>query len=287
MKRTGRLAFLCLLLIIGTRLVYSQNQTGLKVSLWYGIRDISCTQYPANSNLDFLNFLKANKAYPEDDYLGFATVIRFGGKWEADLRFTVNSGWNPSAFNLKARYFPVKQIGLSAGVFGYPYYINNFELYHKTRDLEYYTDIRDNSNFKQRVATDLGIQAGIAVPWHARFFHTQFQFHGGVSSFSRFSESFGQKRINANLKREILYKTQPSFNWFVMPEAEINLDLLRIKNLRMGIQVQASYYLTNKYINYQRIISTWTYDSPLVEDISSPRHRLDKLEIDFGVYFTL
>lgn len=273
-------------LIMGPLETYSQKMIeDIKISTWYGTREITCANFPATSNLDFMEYLDANSEYPEDDYAGLATRIKFKGNWEADLRFTVNSGWRPSGFTVKVNHFPFKYLGLSAGIFGYPYYINAFDLYHTSRDLEYYTDIRHYSTHKQRLVSDIGIFTGLVIPLHFKFLHSILQLNGGISSFSKFSESFGQKRINSNLKREIFYDTQNSFSWFLMPEAVVYIDLIKMKNLRFGIQTQMSWYTTNKYVNYQRTISTWTSNNPVVEQIKNPKHPLKKFEFNVGTYF--
>ena len=95
----------------------------VRLSTWFGFREIQCERFAPGEHLDFIDYLKANEDYPEDEYLGFALLMNFKGPLQTDLRLTLNSGFGLSGYNLKIRYFPSKFIGLSAGLLRHPYYI--------------------------------------------------------------------------------------------------------------------------------------------------------------------
>jgi len=255
----------------------------VRLSTCFGFREIQCERFAPGEHLDFIDYLEANEDYPEDEYLGFALLMNFKGPWQTDLRFTLNSGFGLSGYNLKIRYFPSKFVGLSAGMLRHPHGIYYFEDYLINRDVDYYTDVRGGSKHKYMVANDKGWMAGLVFPLDYKFMHLTLQVHGGVSSIVPFREEFGQKRINSNFRRDLVYETRDSYNWFFYPEAAFFIDLLRIRDVRIGIQAQASWYLTKKYLNYTLTTYEWTYNSPETMRITSPSHRLEKLEFDIGL----
>lgn len=255
----------------------------LRFSSWFGFREIQCERFAPTSNLDFVDYLEANEDYSEDEYLGFTLFMSFDNHWQTDLRFTLNSGWGFSGYNLKLNYFPLKQVGLSIGMLRHPHYVYYYEEYLYNRDVDYYTDVRNGSNHKYSVAADKGWMAGLIFPLNYKFLHLTLQLHGGVSSIVPFKEEFGQKRMNSNFRRDLVFETKDSYNWFFFPEAAFSVDLFRIGHASFGIQAQASWFLTNKYLNYTLTTYEWTYDAPKTEEITSPAHRLDKLEYDVGL----
>lgn len=253
-----------------------------KISTWFGTRNISSEVFGINQNLDFINFLNSNNDYAEDDYLGFAAHLWLKGNWEAKLQFALNSSFSPSSFNVKGVYFPIKHLGLSIGAFAYPQLINEFNYFHLLTDLGYYADI--NSNYRQREVHDLGISAGIVLPINYRFLHFELQLNGGFSSYNSFREVIRQKQINSNLIKEIEYTTKISPTFFISPELEIYADIVKIKNAMLGIQLQTSWLKSKKNIDYQRIIYVWTANSPITDQINSPKHNVDLFEINVGIY---
>jgi hypothetical protein len=255
-----------------------------KISTWFGTRNISSEIFELNQNLDFINYLNSNDEYAEDDYLGFAAHFWLKGNWEAELEFALNSSFRPSSFKVRSVYFPIKHLGLSIGAFAYPQLIDEFNNFHLLTDLGYFGDI--NSNFRQREVHDLGISAGIVLPINYHFLHFELQLNGGFSSYNKFKEIIKQKQINSNLIKEIEYTTKISPAFFISPELEIYADIVKIKNTVLGVQVQASAFKSKKNIDYQRTVYIWTANNPVIEQINSPNHTVEKFELDFGLYLS-
>jgi len=255
----------------------------IRISTYFGYREIECQRFDPGEHLDFMDYLEANEDYPEDEYLGFAYFLNFDGPWQIVGRFTLDSGWDFSGYNLKLRYFPFNSIGLSAGVFRRPHYIRYYDEYLINRDVDYYTDSRNGSDHKYMEAGDKGWMAGLVLPVDYRFLHLTMELHGGLSSIIPFQEEFGQKKMNSNFRRDLVYEAKNSYNWFFFPEATLGIDIFRIKRVRIGIQAQASWYLTKKYLNYSLTTYEWTYDNPITTQVYSPKHRLQKLEFDVGL----
>lgn len=254
-----------------------------KVSTWFGGREMKSNILPLSENLDFLNYVLDDQEYANYEYLGFATQLWFKGKWQADLKLTLDPGFRPSSYMVKAMYFPVKQFGVSMGIFGYPQYINQFNEFHAISDGGHFEDT--DTNYRQSVIYDNGFSAGIIVPLKYKFLHLTVQMNSGISSFSKLTETILLKEKNNNFKKEIQYKTVNSYKVFIYPEVELNVDCLKFKKNVLGLQMQTSWYKTSKAINYNRTTYNWTYENPIIEQVKNPEHPLTKFEIDFGLYY--
>ncbi len=282
MRKTVLSLMICSVAMMLTIPINAQLEE-VRFSSYFGFREIQCERFAPTEQLDFVNYLEANEDYPEDEYLGFQMLMRFRNHSEMDMRFTLNSGWGLSGYNLKLRHYPTPFIGFSIGILRHPYYIYYFDDYLIERDQDYYTDPRNGSGHKYLVSADQGLMAGLVFPLEYRIFHLTMQIHGGASSIIPFQEEIGQKQKNSNFRRDLVFEAKNSYNWFVLPEAALYVDLLRIKDVRIGIQAQASWYVTQKYIDYNLTTYDWTYDSPQTLHIESPVHRLEKLEYDVGL----
>lgn len=259
--------------------------TDWSFSTWFGFRDIQTERFAPTAQLDFLDYIRSNEVGPEDEYLGFALRMKFDNHTEFDGRFTVNSGWGLAGYNLKIRHYPIPFMGLSVGVLNQPLYLRHYDDYLINRDTEFYTDFRNGTTYKYYDAQDLGWMAGVVLPVNYRIFHLMLQLHGGVSTLKPFRDEFGQKQKNSNFRRDLVYETNLSYNWFFYPEACFSIDIVRIKKIRIGVQAQASWYLSNKYLDYKLTTYNWTYTDPITTHVESPGHRLAKLEYDVGLVF--
>lgn len=284
MRQSGFFISTALCLLYSTSLLAQVKET--KLSSWFGLREIQCERYAPGAELDFMDYLEANEDYPEDEYLGFAWQTRWANHTELDLRFTLNSGWGLSGYELTIKHFPFPFLGLSAGAFRQSFYFRNYDQFLTRRDTGYYTDLRNGTNLKYHDGRDQGWQAGLVIPLSWKFLHLSVHLKGGVSSIVPFEEEFGQKRKQSNYRRDLLFKTKDSYNWFIYPKAALSVDLLRIRDTRIGFQAQAGWFVSNKFIDYDLTLFEWTYQSPQTFHVESPTHRLTKLDVDLGLYVT-
>lgn len=281
-----KILLLTMAVVLIVTATYGQKQKrwiqDVKYSTWLGIRDFHLQEIPSDQNLDFINYLYANQKGPEGDYLGFAWLIKFNNHWEADVKYTLNFGYNRGAHDIKIRYFPEnKKLGYSLGLFSFPTLIRGFANFNIEKDLDFHTG---NWNGRETRIHDHGFTVGVALPLHYKFLHCILRMNGGYSSIGRFEETIKQKELDSNLKRIFVYETLPSYNIFFYPEIEAYIDLIRINKARLGIQVQASWYATHKFLNYQRSTYEWTMDSPIIDRIESPMHAFEKNEVNVGLY---
>lgn len=283
MKIRTSILILGLISLPGFR-VYSQDKLieKYKVSLWFGTRDVSRDSLQNNENLDFMNYLHSSPDLAEYQYLGISTHLWFRGKWEADLKIAMFDDFAPNNLNLKAQYFPLQNLGLSVGFYSYPQLLNDFSTYHRINDLGFYGDL--NTNFRQRRVHETGLIVGLVLPINYRPFHCMIQLNGGISSLSTFKEIVGQKQINSNFRKEINYSTLISPAFFLFPEIELNFDCFKIRDSKVGIQIQSSWYTVYRSIDYERTTYEWTSIAPTKERINSPIHHFEKFELDFGIY---
>jgi hypothetical protein len=270
---------------VGTK-AYSQDKfiQDYKVSLFFGTRDVSRDSLHNTANIDFMNYLHSSDDMAEYQYLGFSTHLRFRGNWEADIKIAMYDDFAPNNINLKAQYFPIKNLGVSVGFYTYPQLLNDFTTYHRINDEMFFGDI--SSNFRQMRIHETGIMTGIVLPLNYRALHCTINLNGGVSTLSTFKDVVQQKQINSNLRRQINYSSIASPALFLFPEIELNLDCFKVGNTKIGIQAQSSWYTVSRSIDYNRTVYEWTTIAPTTERIKSPNHHFEKFEIDFGIYMT-
>ncbi len=193
------------------------------VSSWFGLRKTTRDIFSNTGNLDFLNYLD----FESDEYLGFTTHACFNDKWEADVKLALYSDMIPTYLNAKGIYKPFRYLGFTVGIYIYPHYLNNYDSYHKLQDDGFYGDI--NTNTRQNLLNETGFIAGLVFPFSYHSFTCTLYFSGGISSMVKFEEVFDQKEVNSNLRRVIRYETLPSPALYFLPEAELKLDILKLK----------------------------------------------------------
>lgn len=283
MSKTASVSLVLLLSFVFTTKLNAQWLEEVQASSWFGFRQIECEVHTPGEHLDFMNYLRANTEDWEDEYLGVHYLLKIRGHMQLDIKMALNSGLYLDAYTFKIRHFPVPFMGWSLGVFSQPFDFRHYDEFLLNRDTEYFTDLRNSTNYSYMNVSDHGLMAGLVLPADYKFLHLTLQLNGGVSTFGSFEDVFGQKRKNSNYRRELHYESRSSYNWFFLPEAALSIDLLRIKDIRIGIQAQASWYVTNKYVDYELSTYEWTYDDPVSIHVDMPGHRLTKLEYDAGL----
>lgn len=253
-------------------------------SNWIGLRYIECDSFPDGDNLDFLNYLydiNENAISPDYGYLGLATHLWWRRNWELDIKLAIYDDFIPNQMNITVQYYPLKNLGVNFGIYGYHQLINEFNLYHRHTDTGFYGDT--DQNYLQRSLYDIGIIGGPVIALEGKRLSGTFKLNAGLGTFMTFSESISQKKLNSNFRREYAYTTKKTPAFFFFPELAAVYDIIRFSHATLGIQVQASFYLANRSINYTRRTFNWVSENPAEEEIISPKHHYYKIDVDFGI----
>ena len=282
-----RLAVILMFLMLATShflLAQGRFLEKKQVSLWFGIRDITRDSLPNSTNLDFLNYLHSSEEMSEYQYLGVSAHLWFRGNWEADIKVAMYDDFAPNNLNIKAIWLPMKNLGFTAGFYTYPQLMNEFNMFHRLTDEEFYGDT--DSNFRQRMVQESGLTAGLMLTFSYRWLHATAYLNGGVSTLSPFTEKVTQKMINGNFKREIRYSTNHSPALFFFPEVDLWADCFTIGNSKAGIRLCTSWYTVSRSVGYSRVIYVWIYENPVRTEVDNPAHHFSKFEFDAGFYLT-
>jgi hypothetical protein len=254
-------------------------------STWFGARFITCDSFPDGNNLDFLNYLydaNGGKISPDYGYFGMASHLWLRGNWELDLKFSMYDDFTPNQINISTQYFPLKYLGFNLGIYGYSQLMNEYNQYHHHTDTGFYGDI--DPNYRQRSIYDIGIIAGPVIAHQWKRFSGCLKINAGLGTFLSFTESISQKKTDANFRREYKYTTKATPAFFFFPELAVGYDLFRCSGSTLGIQLQASYYLAKRSIDYTRNTLNWTTEITAEEEVVSPEHHYSKFDVDVGIY---
>jgi hypothetical protein len=63
----------------------------------------------------------------------------------------------------------------------------------------------------------------------------------------------------------------------------LDYDFLHMQKCTLGLQIQTSLLVQDKYINYRNTVFKWTNQQPEKETILSSKHNFLKYEIDAGI----
>ena len=239
-------------------------------------------KFPANENLDFLNYYDT---YPEYfDYLVVNLGYRFDffSKMSADIKLIVMSDLVPDNYDISAYYHFNNTIGIGFGSMLNKIYFSNFEQFQAQILPDYYLT---DENFRQIQVYDLGfyLTPMFKLIRNDRF-QTTFKFDIGVSSFLKEGSVFYHKRKFANERLIYNYNTKNSFQPFINPKIEMRLQAFNINKTTVGLLLNSNFYLGKKSINYMRSIQRWTSDNEINELVKTPKHLNTRFETDFGLY---
>ncbi len=175
------------------------------ISMFFGVRDTKVDSFPNTPNVDFMNYLYDSHEGSDYQYLGFSGHFWFKHNWEGDIKVAMYDDFAPDNLDITVQYFPLKNIGVSFGLYTHSLLMNDFTMFHKTTGEGLYGDLE--TNFRQRKLFDRGVQCGVLLKQDYGKFHASFKLSGGVSSFKPFPEVVLQKQVDGNFVRRIEYQT--------------------------------------------------------------------------------
>jgi hypothetical protein len=252
------------------------------ISMFFGVRDTKVDSFPNTQNVDFMNYLYDSHEGSDYQYIGFSGHFWFKNHWESDIKVAMYDDFVPDNLDITAQYFFLKNIAASFGLYTHSALMNDFTMFHKTTGEGLYGDLE--TNFRQRKLFDRGLQCGVLLKQVYGKFHASLKLSGGVSSFKPFSEVVLQKQIDGNFVWQIDYQTENTWNFFFFPDLRLNLDCFTMKKSKLGIQLQANYFYSEKSIDYTQTTYDWTIVNSTVQQVDSPKHSYRKFDLDFGLY---
>lgn len=286
-------AFAAVLLISFSSLTLNaQNQLKKEkyfLSFQFGGRNIHRDSLANTGNIDFMNYLYRQSGAPEYGIVALDFRLTPWPGLQVGIQTVFLSDLNPNQLNLNIKY---EADSLNAGIlwglngsfFAYPQYLNEFNQYHKIQDTGFTADL--NTNYRQISVYDLGFAAGPYISIAHKRLHGEIAINIGVSGFLPFNETITQKQTEANLRREINYKTTYSAALFLNPEIEFCYDLNNSNLRKVGIMISAGSLLSQRSINYTRNTATWTTDNAVTEKVNPGKILFSKTEIKGGFYIS-
>jgi len=273
-----------LLILLSSLALLAQDKfiNAYKFSFFAGLRDTKVDSFPNTQKLDFMNYLYDFHTGYDYEYIGVSGHLNFKNQMEADFKISMYDDFAPDNLNFTVQYFFHKNLGLNLGFYTHTQLMNGFNTFHLTSDSGFYSDLE--TNFWQRKLWDRGLQLGIVARKDFGPFHPIMKINAGLSSFKPFSETVMQKEIDGNFIRRIDYQTKNTWSIFFFPELLLDLDCIKFEKTKLGIQLQANYFYSNKSIDYTETIFEWTAENPTSEKVDSPTHKYRKFDFDFGIY---
>ncbi len=256
-----------------------------KASVWFGTRSLEIVnQNLFTESLDFLNY--ADNYNIGEYYLAgisWSGVIRNSLKVSLDV-FT-SDDIIPTSFRIDLQYPVLSWLGISGGLMQYPFLITGYEEFYKQNHPDFYTDGGPYANLRQTTFNDFVLSAGPVLNLKSNLGFLSVRFHLAYNSLLPKVETFNQKLINGNLRQQVVYKTTPSSNFFFFPDVAAGINILKYNNMKMGLQMQMSFYSGKRQINYTRFLRAWTESNESSEDIASPDHLFRQTDISMGIYW--
>ncbi len=254
-----------------------------KLSLFAGSRYMSADSLSLSENLDFVNCFEKQTGGLECLYLGISLDLWLKGNWETGISLLMQDGIAPSNYNLAVRYMPFKYLGFNMGIYGYSYFIEEFNYMFQFSDPQLI--VVHDDNYFQMVAKEFSFIAGPVLRFNKGLFHTNLTLNTGVIMTRSYNQMFAQKQIGSNYRRVLIYETQPSWAFLSFPEIKISYDAFKFENLVLGFQVHSNFLYQKKQIDYLLTVIEWTEEKMTTHKVNNPKHTLKKCEIGFGLYY--
>ncbi len=264
----------------------SQNRfiESYQAGLYFGFRDLRIESFTNNSNLDFINYMNFLDYDPGGyPYIGISADFKMRNNFAVNLKIFSTDDIFPTSLNLSVQHYFNDYFGFSFGLYTYPLFTGNLEDYHKSVDIGYTLDL-NQGDYRQRNIYDFGWIAGPVLKYEKGRFLTNLKFNLGISGFLPFREEFRQEKTNSNFRRIIKYETSFKKEFFLFPEFYAAVGILKLKNFMIGLQFQSNLMISKRSLDYTRTIYNWSFDNREVEKVSSPKHRFNMVDMDFGIF---
>jgi hypothetical protein len=233
--------------------------------------------------LDFLNCIENQNGGLEFFYVGFSLDLWLKGNWESGIKILMQDGLGPSNYAFSLRYLPEGYFGFNAGIYGYSYFIEDFDYLFRQSNPELLT--YDDDNYFQMIGKDIGFMAGLSLHFNRGSLHSNLNLNVGTATTHYFKQTFTQKKQNSNYKRILIYETKPSWALIVFPELSVSYDIIKRERYQMGVEFQSNFLMEKKSIDYELRTFEWTSEFEKKQSIENPKHTIKKFETSIGIYF--
>lgn len=280
-----------LLCVLGGNRLYAQTTPAketMRLDLHFGGRFIHRAIVEPGEDVDFLNYLHGGSGNILYGLMSIGFSLSPNEIWTFETKINLLSDLLPNQMQTQVtRHInslnPVWDWGIKARFYLYPQYLDEYNQFHILKDPELIGDL--DGNYRQRSLYDLGISAMPYLKYKSRRFEATLASGIGLSSFIPFREVVTQKRPNANLRREIRYKTLYKAALSSHSEVEATFDLLRNSRNSFGLLVRAEALLSFRNLPYERTVFTWTEENKVVDKINPKNKFYSKTEFSGGLFF--
>lgn len=271
------LFFLCLVNIqILAQKVPIRNQ---EFFMTLGFSDFVIDKLQPNENIDFLNYMNSN-----NDYIVLKLGYRFDffSKMSADIKLIMMDDIRPDNYDVSVHYFIKPWVGIGIGSMLNKNFTSEFENF-QTQLLPNYHLL--DMNAKTFQFYDLGFYVSPTLkPIHTDLVQIQFTLDLGLSSFMKEETDFQHKKKLSNELLLYKYQTELNFQPYIQPKVDVRLNMFNINGAFIGLLLNSNLYYTNKSVNYNRSIQTWTSENNSTKQIMSGKHNYSRLELNAGLF---
>lgn len=252
-----------------------------RFAVYQGYRSVHTTKHLNEKQLDFLNYIFTREDAPDYPYFEMATRLRHRDVYQLDMRIALYNNLIPYCFNLAATYYPTPDFGLTLGALGNRYYLTEFSSFYQTLFKH-----SINTRYIERQWNISMIGFFVAPGYRFKYETIQLDLflRAGMASIYPFWQRDLVKEPQTNYKTVFDYQSKFYFLPFVMPEAELSIDIFRYKTAIIGTRIKYALLYTKMAINYDMTRYEWTYDRPSTINVQLSKHAFIQSDIDFGIF---
>ena len=253
-----------------------------KIALNKGFEESIAQKNPTGKEIDFMNYLYRFPILLEDSYTGLSAHIWFRKSWEINFQTLMQYHVNFKNIKLSAMYFPTQNLGyrfgfyryeqIFTGFYDFPFYENDGSFY-----------VVADKKTKQRVF-DKAVYGGIVYRKTINRFQLEGALNGGACIFSPFKVNLFLKKKDSNLLQNIEYQTVSDWYGYILPEISAGYDLFGNAAYNVGIELNASSLITNRAVDFDKTVYSWTSDYYTAVRINPESHLYFRYECDLGIY---
>jgi hypothetical protein len=247
-----------------------------------GFSSLKSTTAP-NTALDFMNYCEI-KNFEDPSYLTIASHVWLKNKMEIDVEIgqDVHIYDFTPLFDLKFTSPLYKQLNFNLGINRkfisfyaiQPYYFNKYYAY------PYYH--QDQDPYNPQVL--FGPYAGLNYSYDQNRLLFRADLNAGIHYNNQKIIHVNMKELTSNFIAENEFNLQSTASFWISPELYVAYALIDTKKFQLGCRVKGEYFVTKKGFNYELTEYKWTDSNPIVSQNKLPKHTINNVNVDFGIY---